>query len=86
MTDKTLRILAPVLVLALVAALVIQGFAGRQRREDICARENAALTVLHDVIVLAMTPPPGKRLSPAQVKAITAFEAKAFARIDSARC
>jgi len=38
------------------------------------------------VIVLAMTTPPGKRLSPAQVKAITAFEAKAFARIDSARC
>ena len=75
-----------VLVIALAAALVIQGFAGRQRRQDICTAQNRILDTLHDVVTIAVTPPKGKRLTDEQVAAITQFEAKEFTRINAARC
>lgn len=104
MSDKTLRYVTPLILVALLAALVIQGFAGRSRRQDInqtaaqaaaanhkfekhiCDLHDSGLNVLHDVIVLALTPAPGKSLTSAQVKSITAFETAAFGRIDQARC
>ncbi len=86
MSNKVFTIVFSVLTLLLCGALVIQAFAGRQRRVDICASQNATLAVLHDVIVIATTPPAGKKLTVAQVRSITAFQTKTFARIAAARC
>lgn len=86
MTDKTFRVTVLVLLVLIVAVQVVQAFAGRARRADICRGQNATLTVLHDVIQLASTPPKGKTLTADQVRQITAFETTAFARIAAARC
>jgi len=86
MSDKLFLRVMPVLILLLAAALVVQAFVGRARRADICRSQNTGLAVLHDVIVLAMTPPKGKTLTAQQVASITRFETSAFARITAARC
>lgn len=86
MKNSTVVTALAALVLFLLATLVLQGFAGRARRHDICRGQNATLGVLHDLIALSTTPPAGRKLSAAQVRAITEFQTKAYARIDSARC
>lgn len=86
MTDKSFRIAVLLMILLLCAALVVQALVGRSRRGAICRGQNATLTVLHDVIQLASTPPKGKTLTADQVRQITAFEVTAFARIAAARC
>jgi hypothetical protein len=55
-------------------------------RHASCARTDLILDSLHDVILLALTPEPGQKLTSAQVRTIASFEAKAFARIVQARC
>ncbi len=86
MSDKSLRLILGVLILCLSAAVVIQGFSNRAFHQQICDSQNAGLTVLHDVIVIASRPPPGKTYTRAQAIAVARFEAATFARIGAARC
>ena len=86
MKNSTVIVLLSLIVALLSAALVVQGFEGRARRHDICHSLNTAMDVMHGLVVDASTPPPGKTLTTEQVRAITVFQTKAFALIDSARC
>jgi len=84
--DRINRIAIPIMMLLLVGALVIEGFAGLHRRNAICDSQNKTLSVLHDVIVIATTPPKGAKLTAQQATNIARFQATTFARISAARC
>lgn len=77
---------------ALVAILLPSGATiysaqvGSSNHHASCARSDLVLDAIHDVIVIAVTPKPGGKLTRAEFLAIQAFESKAFARIDQARC
>lgn len=86
MTDKTFRVAVLLMILLLCGALVVQALVGRSRRADICRGQNSTLAVLHDVILIATTPPKGKTLTADQVASITRFQTQVFARISAARC
>lgn len=86
------RGLAAILV-ALIFAVVLLGvtttysaWVASSNHHNSCARSDLILDTLHDVVALAFTPAPGQTLTARQVADIQAFEVKAFARIDQARC
>lgn len=71
---------------ALAAASVYGSWVASNNHNAYCHRTDLVLDTLHDVIQLAFTPQPGQTLTASQVTSIQAFESRAFARIDQARC
>lgn len=75
-----------VAVVALAVSSVYSAYVASQNRKNSCNSRALVLDVLHDVIVDATTPRPGQVLTRKQAIAIATFQAKAFTRIDQARC
>ena len=73
-------------IVLLAAASAYSSYVASQNHANACARTGLILDVFHDVIQKAVTPSPGRKLTPKQATSIAAFESYAFTRIDQARC
>lgn len=86
-TTRTILIIQGFCILLLCGALVVQGVEIHNWQRASCNSRKINLSVLHDVVVIAFTPPKGsKPLNPAQVRAITTTEGAIFTRINQAEC
>jgi len=81
-----LKVIVPVLSLALAAAFGLIGWAWWSSHQQACRSRNQTLNVLRDVIVIATTPDRKQHPSAEQIREINAFRAAAIGRIDKARC
>ncbi len=75
-----------VAVFLLSVSSIYSAYVAANNHHNYCARTDLILDTFHDIIVLASQPAPGQTLDAKQVAAITAFQTKAFTRIDQARC
>jgi hypothetical protein len=73
-------------VFVLAFSSVYSAWVAANNHHTYCTRTDVILDTFHDVIQLAFTPQQGQVLTAKQVASIQAFEARAFARIDQARC
>lgn len=83
----------PVLAIALVISVLLLGgtstyssWVASTNHHNSCARVNLLADEFQNVIVLALTPAPGKTYTAQQVRAATAFEAKSAEILNKARC
>lgn len=73
-------------IVLLAATSTYSAYVSSTNHKNSCSSRGLILDTFHDVILDAFAPAPGETVTAKQAAGIEAFEAKAFARIDQARC
>lgn len=83
---KALAVALVLSVILLAGTSSYSSWVASTNHRNSCISRGLVLDTFRDVIVLALTPQPGQKLTAKQAADIAAFETKAFMRIDQARC
>ena len=83
---RRLKIVVPVLSVAVFSAFVIATWAFYTSFQQACLSRNQTLNVLSDIVDIATAPAPGEQVTHQRAVRVAAFRAAVRARIQEARC